>query len=682
MAESTRWSTPIVLGGVGVALTAASVTLDLSVTASERDATGTGLGSYSAAVGLVVLACALPVLAHHARHVVGWVLAGTGLLWVTDGLADSWSGHGLTTTPQPALTGFSIWYVAQFGAFLLVALPLLLVVYPDGRLPTGRWRWVAVLAVLMATALPALLVFGPLEALERDDPLPAPTGMPQLPVDPDLYYGLLVGARVLTLLAVPLAVAVVFARHRNATDLDRVRFRWLIWAGVVSLMCSGLLVLVPQGPVATAALVVCLAVTGVSVAVGILRPTLTDVDALMGGTLVYAGVAAVVVALDALLLAGLDRLLGNRLDQRQVGLLVLLGVLAVYGPLRTRLTFLVRRLLVGRRGDRYEVVSGLAARLEESSDVRTQLPQLAAAVAEAFKLDYVRVEVFAHGGGTTSATHGADPTEIRQVPLRYGSEDVGRLWLSARGVRSMLSGRDRALLLDVVRQAAVAVRSSRLADDLQTSRERLVLAREEDRRRIRRDLHDGLGPVLGGIAMRLEAVGNAWEDDPDFARGLLATSRREVTEALADVRRLVHGLRPPALDDVGLVGALRQQADRAESALDVSVDAAELPGLSAAVEVAAFRIASEGLTNVLRHAHATTCVVRLARAGTELLVEVSDDGCGIEPETVAGVGLLSIRERAEELGGRAAITQAPQGGTRVRAWLPLGASTGEGDGHE
>jgi signal transduction histidine kinase len=237
----------------------------------------------------------------------------------------------------------------------------------------------------------------------------------------------------------------------------------------------------------------------------------------------------------------------------------------------------------------------------------------------------------------------------------------------------MLSRRDEALLFDVVRQAAIAVRSTLLARQLQESREQLVLAREEDRRRIRRDLHDGLGPVLGGVAMRLDAAGNAVGTDPDTAHRLVVQSRAEITEALADVRRLVHGLRPPALDDLGLLAAVEQQAERTRSAgLDVTVSADTLDGLPAAVEVAAYRIVSEALTNVTRHADAHSAVVTLAAGTADLAVEVRDDGRGIAADVVAGVGLRSLRERVEELGGRYEVLCPESGGTLVRAWLPIG----------
>ncbi|WP_420121888.1 sensor histidine kinase [Nakamurella sp.] len=251
-----------------------------------------------------------------------------------------------------------------------------------------------------------------------------------------------------------------------------------------------------------------------------------------------------------------------------------------------------------------------------------------------------------------------------------------------------MSRRDQALLLDVVRQAAIAVRSATLARELQLARERLVLAREEDRRRIRRDLHDGLGPALGGVALRLDAAGNAIGTDPDRTRQLVRQSRQDVTDALADVRRLVHGLRPPALDDFGLVAALEHQVEAASAVLDVELDvglgagrpaeggpdasgAGALAALPAAVEVAAYRIVSEALTNVVRHAAATTCRVGLTVEAGALRIEIADDGRGIPADAVAGVGLRSLRERAEELGGTCDVHCPPAGGTVVQAWIPI-----------
>ena len=219
----------------------------------------------------------------------------------------------------------------------------------------------------------------------------------------------------------------------------------------------------------------------------------------------------------------------------------------------------------------------------------------------------------------------------------------------------------------------------RLSADLQRSRERLVEAREEERRRLRRDLHDGLGPQLSSQALTVDAVRALMRRDPDAAERLLLELKADAQDAVADIRRLVYGLRPPALDDLGLLGALRESAAQySTKGLNVSVQAPEdLPPLSAAVEVAAYRIAQEALTNVAHHAGARACTILLAmeEAGV-LCVEVRDDGLGIpgarENSSVGTrVGLTSMGERAGELGGSLVVEALSEGGTRVLARLPL-----------
>jgi signal transduction histidine kinase len=348
----------------------------------------------------------------------------------------------------------------------------------------------------------------------------------------------------------------------------------------------------------------------------------------------------------------------------------------VYAPLRTRLWRLVHGAMKGERGDPYRVVSRLARRLESTAEPADQLLEVAAAVRRAFRTSYVGVEIFQSDGSRLLVEDGAAPADAEAMPIAYRGEQIGRLLLP-RAPRASLRQADERLLADVVRQAAAAARADRLAVELQAGRQRAVTAVEDERRRLRNELHDGLGPALAAIASRVDTARLVAARDTAEADRLLEQARAEITATLADVRRLVYGLRPPALDDVGLVGAIRQQVDRLSPpgltcTVDAPADPADLPGLPAAVEVAALRIVTEALSNVVRHAGATTCAVTLVRAGGELRVEVRDDGAGIEPGTPAGVGLVSLRERAAELGGSCAIERAPTGGTVVRAVLPVG----------
>jgi signal transduction histidine kinase len=213
----------------------------------------------------------------------------------------------------------------------------------------------------------------------------------------------------------------------------------------------------------------------------------------------------------------------------------------------------------------------------------------------------------------------------------------------------------------------------RLTAELQRSRERLVTAREEERKRLRRDLHDGVGPQLAALTLKLETARYLFSHNPK-ASSLMADLTERARNTISDVRRSVHALRPPALDELGLVPALQEAAAQySQNGLCVTLEAPEnVPPLPAAVEVAAYRIAQEAITNVVRHAGANNCWVRVGfdEEAEMLRVEVEDDGRGIGKDLKGGVGMHSMRERAEELGGRCTIEPIAWGGTLVSAQLP------------
>jgi signal transduction histidine kinase len=576
------------------------------------------------------------------RHPVAWVLCVTGLHWALDGTASSWLAHA--TAREPALPGaaLSFWVYQRLGAALLLSLPLLLLLYPDGRC-----------AASTSTST----------STSTTVPLPAAFWSPLLRI-----------AQAATPLSMLVPFAVVVRRYRTASGETRIRMRWLVWAAVVDALVM-LSVWVLPTAWSSAGLTVAVGLTGIALAIGVARPHLVDIDRLLGGTLLYVALAATVVAVDVAVVAGTGALLRQQLAERDAALVALLVVMTVYGPLRHRLWLLIRRVALGRRDKPYRVVAGLAEQLERSDGPEEQLLAVTRTVAEAFRSPYVGVEVDRTGADRLLAEHGSRPAQVQTLPITYRGEEVGRLVLPRGGPRAALSTRDERLLGDVVRQAAAAARTSYLAAELQRSREQLVSAREEERRRLRRDLHDGLGPSLGAVALRIDTARNLSRSSAqDEADRVLRQAREDVTAALADVRRLVHDLRPPALDDVGLLGAVRQQAERLRTpGLTVSVDGGPgLDGLPAAVEVAAYRIASEALTNVARHAAARDCKVRIEAGSGRLVLEVIDDGVGIDPGVPAGVGLVSLRERAAELGGRCEVLSPDGRGTVVRAELPLG----------
>jgi signal transduction histidine kinase len=284
-------------------------------------------------------------------------------------------------------------------------------------------------------------------------------------------------------------------------------------------------------------------------------------------------------------------------------------------------------------------------------------------IRSALRLPYAEIRV----GMTVVAAEGEPAERVHAVELRYRGSEVGALSVGLRRGERRLDSADTAVLDLIAVPLASAVQATALSRQLQASREHIVAATEDERRRLHRELHDGLGPTLTGVAFKADAAGNLADTDPLTSRRLLAELRADIGEAIADVRRVVLGLRPPTLDEVGLIGALRRQADGLP--LTITVDGpATLPPLPAAVEVAALRIAVEALNNAARHAGGRTAQVSV-RVDDALHVVVTDDGSRREP-WLAGVGLTSIRERVAELGGTCACGPTDAGG-RVDATLPL-----------
>ncbi len=296
------------------------------------------------------------------------------------------------------------------------------------------------------------------------------------------------------------------------------------------------------------------------------------------------------------------------------------------------------------------------------------LPEFVASVADGLRVPYVGVEV-RESAGTGLIAHGTPPDRCENFPLRRHGEEIGSLVVGLRTGESAFSVRERLLLEDLARQAAGAASRLALTADLRRSRERLITAREEERRRLRRDLHDGLGPTLTGAAMLIDAASQTAPRDPSTTQETLQDAGGQVRAAIRDVRRLVYALRPPALDELGLVGALREQL--APFDLKTEIRTCEpFPELPAAVEVAAFRIVLEAVTNASTHAHATCCLVELRIESRALVLEVNDDGRS-DGAWSRGVGLSSMAERAAELGGSCEAGPAPDGHGRVAATIPL-----------
>jgi signal transduction histidine kinase len=652
-------------------LTVASLVLDVTGPDHGPGADlAEGYGVTYAAGGLAIALCALVVARHDPRQRFGWALLPIAAVWALDGFTQSYTRVAVSADGIDPGANLALWFLNRFGAVLPLSIALLLLIFPTGRFLAGWLGRLGIAALGGMVVAAALVVLTPATTTPHVTDLPAEVDFNYLTLSPlaaaDVLRPL---SGVLTVAGFLIAMVTAVLRYRRSDAADRDRMRWLIWAVLVMALTLAAVAVADLGSAVDAVIVLVAVLPVAAMTVGVVRPTVVPVENLLVRTLVLGAVALSLLGVDLLVVAVLSHTLGD-LGQRQLVTVVLLVTALGYGPLRHRLSRLVQGWVLGSRGNRYDVMAGLAANLESIEDGPAQLGAVARAVADAFGVGYVAVEVDRPGGERLTATFGDRPDEVRTLPITYRESEVGRLVLPARGLRSRLSSRDEKLLGDLVRQAATAARTSRLAEELQASRERLVNTREEERRRIRRDLHDGLGPAMAGVVYQLETARLLVESDPAAATGQLDSVREHVQEIVADVRRLVHELRPPALDDRGLVGAIRQLAEHQE--LPVAVDAADLGTLPAAVEVAAYRIVAESLTNVVRHARAGSARVHLERTATGLTVEVADDGVGIGEDVQAGVGLLSVRERAAELGGRTDVSCPPSGGTVVRAVLPLG----------
>lgn len=347
-------------------------------------------------------------------------------------------------------------------------------------------------------------------------------------------------------------------------------------------------------------------------------------------------------------------------------------IAAGFLPLARVLYLRTYDLVYAERDDAYAVVSRITPRLEVVTDPSTGLPLLAQAIAQELRLPWVAIEGPA-GGPPLQGVFGSAPprAQVTRVALVYQDQSLGALSVSTRGPNRPLTPSDLQLLQDVARQLSIAFHNIHLNERLQVTRERLVIAREEERRRIRNDLHDGLGPTLASLQLQLGALRTLIRTHPDRADVAVNEMRADLSAATAAIRQLVYDLRPPLLDELGLVAAIRT-IRLGDGTLHLEVIAPDpMPALPAAVEVAAWRIAGEAIHNVVSHAAATLCTVTLAPDAEGLTLSVCDDGRGLPESPRPGVGLRSMRERATELGGTLSVAQDPSGGTCVTAWLPV-----------
>lgn len=564
--------------------------------------------------------------------------------------------------------------------FLLNCSVVILYAFPDGRF-VPRWtRWLAAVAVLLSFSS-TVLANTPLDYTR----LPGLWG--SLPSRILLAAGFFaLGYRYLRqadrvqrqqikwIAAGTIPLAFFYFAHYLIYQTDLLS--WLDWTPHLTFLFE--MGLEPPWYLAQLIFAVC-------IGMAVLRYHLWDIDLVLNRVLVYGSLTLLTMALYIGAVAGMGSLFRGVSDP--VVFFLATGLVAIlFEPFRLRLQRLVNRLMYGERDDPYAVLTRLYNTLEQAATPSETLPAIAITMGQALKVPYLALYILQNGEEQAAAIYGKPQPETIAFPIIYHSEQVGSLRVARRARGEEFSSADLRLIENITRQAGAAAQAARLTSELIRSRAEIVAAREEERRRLRRDLHDGLGPILASQTLKMAAVRQLVRQNPERAETMVDDVIRQNETTVSEVRRLVYGLRPPALDELGLVEAVRDllrrggQDDLTASGLSVKVASPDedLPRLPAAVEVNAYRIAMEALTNVARHAQARNCEIQFkyepsqAEGGkSSLMVQIRDDGVGMPGTYRAGVGLRSMRERAEELGGRLVIEATAPRGTQIRAWLPL-----------
>ena len=670
---SWSWGRTALLAGLPAA--AATLVVVAATAAPGHGDLSPGLLVSTTAIGVVggLLAGLRP------RYVGGWLLLTSGTAFLVGQWCEIRALAALADEPAtvPLTAWVANWIYRPALVVLFVLVPL---TFPDGRVAGRRWRPVVGLAVAVAGALVVVGAFAePVLRLGPTVSVRNPHVVPTL-------HGAAGSGDGLGLLTVGLAVtaaAGMVVRYRQAPDPVREQILWVTGAGVVlgvALAVDAAVALLAPAlyPAVFPVIQVVPVVLPAAVAVAVLRRRLFDIRVVVGRVLVYGVLSAVLLTTYVLVAEGLARSVPAGTD---LGRLLAAAVVAVaFAPLRVRLQAFVRRRLFGDRAAPYAALVRVSREAAVSGGAQEQmLGSLAASTATALRSPWVAVQLVSGQDVVATGEAGTRPPDVvagglTTRDLTHAGQHVGRLLVAARA-HDAFTSRDLRLLDDLALPIAAALHAVCLSVELTASRERLVSSVEDERRRTGRDLHDSLGPRLAAIGLTVETAAELVGTDPPAARQLLSVLLEQTDQAVNEVRQLAHAQRPPMLDALGLVGALEAHlALLSPVRARLEVRGAIPDVLPAAVEIASYRIVLEAVTNVARHADATTCLVTVAAGPTALVLTVADDGRGLCGDGSGGLGLASMRERAEDLGGRFRAGPGREGrGTVVTAVLPLPA---------
>jgi signal transduction histidine kinase len=670
------------------ALTVASAATGAALSLSAGSPGGDPVDLVFPLLGLVFGSVGALVASRRAGNPIGWIFvavgAGLGLLILLGGIEDRLVVAGHATS---ALARVSAWTEGWTWVPLIFApttFPLLL--FPDGHLPSRRWRWLVWASAIGMPAFAFSMAFDP----DNYDGGPIPIGVEP----PRVLVDVLSLGSLLLIAAVIGGGAAIVVRLRRSRGEERQQLKWLAYAGIAGavtlaagFLIGGILATVGTEPepgsateeVLTALVLVPVFAIPVSMGVAILRYRLYDIDVVIRKTVVFAILVALlmVVAIGGLLALS-SPLTDLAPDETQaVGLVGLVVGLSAW-PLYRLSRRIADRVVFKGRSSPYEVLTGFGDRMAAAYATDDVLPRLAAVLGEGTGAELATVWLRLGEGLVAKATWpsgaGAPPmVPDDAVEVIHQGERLGALSVRMPANDPMSPGKER-IVRDLAGHAGLVLRNVRLIEELKASRQRLVAAQDEERRRIERNIHDGAQQQLVALSVKQRLAASLIGRDDDRARAMLAEIQAETTAALEDLRDLARGIYPPLLADKGLAEALSAQARR--SPVPVAVDPDGVGRYPQEVESAVYFSVLEGLQNVAKHADASGVTVRLRSGDGDLSFEIADDGRGFDPAASGyGSGLRGMADRLASIGGELEVASSPGHGTTIRGRIPIGGES-------
>jgi signal transduction histidine kinase len=623
-------------------------------------------------------------------NTIGWIFLAIGLLAGVGFFSQDYGWYGVVGAPGsvPAARP-AIWLANWIWLVVAAGFALVLLLFPTGQLPSRRWRPAAwFVAVVLAVQTAGFAVRA--SRVWRDPFAPQSQGW-----NPGLHTALLV----LWPAATMVAGAALIARFTRSSGEERLQLKWCAAAAALVVVTIIPLALVPQisSSADTSAAVIpplkvlfCLAMVSwfVAIAVATLKYRLYEIDIVISKAVQYGTLAVFISAVYAGLVAGIGTLAGDR-GSPLLSAIAAVVVAVTFHPVQQRTSRLANRIVYGRRASPYQVLSEFARRIG-GGYAHDVLAQMAAAVATGTGAK--RVVVWLRVGDELRAGAASDGSTAEPIPVGghqlptlpdtdfgapvlYQGELLGAI--SIRMPRDEpLNGAAEQLVVDVASQAGLALSNAGLIEDLRASRQRLVAAQDEARRRIERNLHDGAQQDLVALAIKLRLASSVLEEDAAEAKELLGELQEDAAGALRNLRDLARGIYPPLLADRGLVAALRAQADK--STIPVMLDADGVGRFGQDIEAAVYFCCLEALQNIGKYAAAAEVRICMAARDGSLQFTVSDNGAGYDAgRTPMGSGQRNMADRLAALDGRLEVRSVPGQGTIVSAHLPLPAVTAQ-----